>query len=64
MQEPPIRRRPKLQTTVADETLRTLNQVAEDTRLPHVGIAIDYIVNDWAKLKQAALRAATQPEAA
>ncbi len=62
MQETPIRRRPKLQTTVADETLRTLTQVAEDTRLPHVGVAIDFIVHDWTKLKRAAIQAAAIPE--
>lgn len=63
MQQTPIRRRPKLQTTVADETYKTLTQVGADTGLPHVGVTIDYIVRDWTKLKRAALEQ-SQPQAA
>lgn len=57
MQEIYVRRRPRLNTTVAGDTLRTLNQVGKDTGLPNPGVTLDYIVTDWKRLKRAALEA-------
>lgn len=47
------RRRPRISTTIAGETLKSLNETAEDTGLPNLGVAIDYVVKDWGKLKEA-----------
>ena len=37
------RRRPKLQTTIAEETYRILDQIGAETGLPTLGITIDLI---------------------
>ena len=52
MQQSPIRRRPKLQTTVADETYNTLEQMRQDTGLPTLGVAIDYMVKDHQRISR------------
>jgi hypothetical protein len=62
-EKPVIRRRPKLSATVAAETLTALNVVARETGLPNVGVAIDYVVKDWNRLKRQALPEA-EPEPA
>ena len=59
MQQTPIRRRPRLNTTVASDSLILLYQVAQETGLPNVGVALDYIVTDWKKLKRAAVETAS-----
>ena len=68
MQKNSFRRRPRLNTTVAGDTLKTLNQVAADANLPNPGVTLDFIVNDWVRLKRSAIEAAgaacPQPEAA
>lgn len=61
--KPVIRRRPKMSTTVAKETIHDLMLVCAETGLPNVGVTIDYVVKDWKRLKAAALQAAA-PEAA
>lgn len=63
MQETITRRRPRISTTIADDTLRKLNQVGADINLSYLGTTIDYVVHDWEKLKRAAIQAA-DPERA
>jgi len=48
------RRRPRLNTTVANTTLTTLENVRVEIGLPTVGVAADYIVTDWKRMKHAA----------
>lgn len=46
------RRRPKLQTTVAEETYKTLDQLRQDTGLPTLGVAVDYLVKDHQRISR------------
>lgn len=52
MQQSPIRRRPKLQTTVADETYKTLDQMRQDVGLSTLGVTIDYMVKDHQRISR------------
>lgn len=54
MQPTPTRRRPRLNTTVAAETLATLDQVRRDAGLPNVGVTIDYMANDYQRRQRTA----------
>lgn len=58
----PNRKRPVLHTTVGENTLRVLARVTKDVALPNYGVTVDYIVNDWAVMKQAAIQAAAPTE--
>jgi hypothetical protein len=53
------RTRPRFTASVRRETLRILEQVGRETALPNRGVALDYIIHDWVKLKRAALIADT-----
>lgn len=59
----PNRKRPVLHTTIGNNTLAILNQVAKDIARPNYGVTIDYIVNDWVSLKKSLLHAAAPAEA-
>jgi hypothetical protein len=55
----PNRKRPVLHTTIGENTLVILTQVAKDIAMPNYGVTVDYIVNDWVVLKQTAIDVAT-----
>jgi hypothetical protein len=59
----PNRKRPVLHTTIGEQTLAILTQVAKDIAMPNYGVTIDYIVNDWVVIKQTAIQAATPVDA-
>jgi hypothetical protein len=59
----PNRKRPVLHTTIGENTLVILQQVAKDIAMPNYGVTVDYIVNDWVGLKRSAIQAAVPAEA-
>lgn len=42
--------RPRMSVTLAKETIRDLQLVREEKRLPNIGVTIDYVVGDWRRL--------------
>ena len=56
--KPTKRNRPRLNTTIGARTMAIIRTVAKEQAFSSPGGVVDFVVNDWAKLKQAALRAA------
>ncbi len=54
----PKRNRPRISTTIGARTQAIIHMVAKEQALQTPGASLDYIVNDWARLKQAALNQA------
>jgi hypothetical protein len=59
----PNRKRPVLHTTIGENTLAILTQVAKDIAMPNYGVTVDFIVNDWVNLKRSVIQAAAPAEA-
>lgn len=50
--------RPRLNTTISQETMNILEMTARETGLQKLAPTVDFVVTDWARTKRAAIQSA------